>query len=106
MAEHTLNWEQKLDALNKLEACALVMISPGVWRVQQSIEIKTRALLSGVAGVGHTPEAAVEDHWTRVTSLEPHQYLIVRAYRPDRAAARWNDYMWQPVSERLEVVKS
>lgn len=101
-----MNWEQKLDALNKLEPCALAMLAPGDWVVRQSVEIKTRALLSGVKGHGISPEMAVEDHWTKVTALDTHQYLVVRAHRADRAAARWNGFMWQPVSERLEAVRS
>lgn len=101
-----MNWEQKLDALNKLDGCSLAMLEPGKWVVRQSVEIKTRALLSGVKGHGHSPEMAVEDHWTKLTSIEPHQYLVVRAYRGDRAAARWNGFMWEPVSERLQAVQS
>lgn len=102
-----MNWEQKLDALNKLETCALRMRAPGDWYVEQRVEVKNRNLMIGAYGKGATPEAAVEEHWKLLTEgLADHQFLVARSGQASRAAVRWNGYMWGAVAEKPEVVKS
>jgi hypothetical protein len=99
-----VNWEQKLEALNKLEECRLQMRQPGDWIVHQHVEIKDYHLMISHFGQGTTPEAAVEDHWTHLTEkLKGHQFLVARSGRPSRIAARWNGFMWAPVDEREQM---
>jgi hypothetical protein len=43
-----MDWEQKFEALNNLDPCALKMRGPGVWYVLQSVEIKTGQRMSCV----------------------------------------------------------
>lgn len=94
-----MNWEQKLYALNALAEAKLLMRKPGDWYVSQSAEIKNGAVLEGSYGNVASPEEAVEDHWETLTRLAPGQYIVVRAFRDDRKAVRWNGFMWEAVIE-------
>jgi hypothetical protein len=103
-----MDWETKLQALNALNACSLMMRKPGDWYVSQNIEIKDKSVLKSVCGNGETPEEAVHDHWGQATSeLESHEYLIARTYWDGevskRLAVRWNGFMWDHVEEKKEA---
>jgi hypothetical protein len=94
------DWEQKFEALNNLDPCALKMRGPGVWYVLQSIEIKTGHRMSCVGAIGATPQDAVESYWTAITDdLAGNQCIVARSGRPTRLAVRWNGFMWSPVDE-------
>lgn len=95
-----MTWEQKLAACQALSACSLKMREPGDWYVSQDVEIKDKSILKGEYGNGTTPEEAVEDHWTRLTQLAAHEYLVTRAGGGElRKAVRWNGFMWDQVIE-------
>ena len=95
-----MDWEQKFEALNKLDPCALKMRGPGVWYILQSIEIKSGHRLGGVGATGATPQDAVEEYWRAVTDdLTDNQCIVARSGRRTRMAVRWNGFMWSPVDE-------
>lgn len=96
-----MDWEQKLQALNTISQCHLIMRQPGNWYVSQSIDVKNNHVLEGRYGNGATPEAAVADHWQRLTDLAPHEYIVGRSGDPGtRKAVRWNGFMWDWVEEK------
>lgn len=102
-----MEWQQKAAALAAL--CELrIKFRPAEWRiggpepwyVEQQIEVKDGSILCGTYGNGFTPEEAILDHWQKlVTDLPRDQYLVVRAYRDERRAVRWNGFMWEDVPE-------
>ena len=95
-----MDWEQKFDALNKLDPCALKMRGPGVWYILQSVEIKSGHRMGGVGVTGATPRDAVEEYWRAVTDdLTDNQCVVARSGRPTRMAVRWNGFIWSPVDE-------
>jgi hypothetical protein len=95
-----MDWEQKFEALNNLDPCALKMRGPGVWYVLQSVEIKTGQRMSCVGLTGATSQEAVETYWTAITDdLNDNQFIVARSGRPTRMAVRWNGSMWAPVDE-------
>lgn len=93
-----MNWEQKLDALNKLEQCWLRMIAPGDWAVAQDVDIRTFNKSVAAAGKGKSPDEAVEAHWKLLTELDDNQVCVSRPGYASRAIVRWNGLMWTPVS--------
>jgi hypothetical protein len=94
-----MNWEQKLQALNALAQCKLIMRKPGDWYVSQSVEVKDGNILCGSYGNGETPDVAVDDHWQVLTNLHPEQCLVTCAYGEKRKAVRWTGFMWDRVDE-------
>jgi hypothetical protein len=95
-----MDWEEKFEALNKLDPCALKMRGPGEWFVLPSVEIKTHHRLSTVGAMGASPQEAVEAYWLAVTDdLTDNQCIVARSGRPTRTAVRWNGFMWSPVDE-------
>ena len=91
-----MNWEQKLDALNSIAECQLLMRKPGDWYVLQRAEIGGDGCLSGRYGNGATPEEAVEAHWMRlVTELDPKLYIVTKSFTDQRKHWRWNGFMWR-----------
>jgi hypothetical protein len=97
----TMTWEQKLDALNKLERCALRMRSIGDWIVDQSVEIKCGARMRSVEGRGATVQDAVNAHWDLLTKLKDGEFVVARAGSLSRSSARWIGIMWEPVIEQV-----
>ena len=92
-----MTWEQKLSALGSLAGSniALHMRAPGDWyTLSGGVEIGDGRMLSSCGGNGTTPEAAVCDHWERVTNLKPDEFLVVDAMPTSRRHVRWNGYMW------------
>lgn len=102
-----MTWEQKLEALQDIAECSLVMRKPGDWYVSQSVEIGGNGMLSGVYGNGDSPEVAVFDHWYRLTeNLKPYEYLVVNAYGDDRKQYRWTGYRWSSVTAKNAKVSA
>lgn len=93
-----MTYEEKLEALNAVADCSLIMRRPGNWYVCQSTEIKNGSVLEGRYGNGETPFAAIEDHWNKLTSLAGHEYVVFR-HGGVREAVRWNGFMWAHVNE-------
>ena len=95
-----MNWEQKLAACKALRpyGTGLRMRSPGDWYVEQIglevIEEGHRGMLVGRYGNGATPEAAVEDHWAKLTASDV-AAVVLNAMGPDRREVRWNGFMWE-----------
>jgi hypothetical protein len=94
-----MTWEQKLQALNALAECRLIMREPGRWYVNQHIEIKDGGVLGSVSGNGENPIEAVNSHWDKVTNLPDRQYIVCNAYGGQRTAFRWAGFMWRAVDE-------
>jgi hypothetical protein len=97
----TMTWEQKLDALNKLDRCAIRMRSIGDWIVEQTVEIKFGARMRSVEGRGATVEEAVNAHWHLLTELKDGEFVVARAGSLSRSSARWIGIMWEPVVEQV-----
>lgn len=96
-----MDWEQKLQALNVVAECVLKMRKPGDWFVSQPIDVKQQSILVGMYGNGATPQAAVEDHWTQLTTLPADEYIVSRyGDMGTRTAVRWNGFMWDRVVEK------
>lgn len=96
-----MNWEEKLQALNALSECKLIMRKPGDWYVSQAVEVKDGGILRGEYGNGTGPAEAVIDHWQRLTDLKSGLYLVGRTFgtSSQRLAVRWNGFMWDRVEE-------
>ena len=93
-----VDWEQKLQALNAIGDCKLIMRQPGNWYVSQGVDVKNIHVLEGRYGNGRTPQEAVEDHWNSLTNLAEHEYVVGReGCVGDRTAVRWNGFMWARV---------
>jgi len=88
-----MTWEEKLAALNCLGDATLNMRKPGDWYVCLMAEIGGDGLLIEGCGNGRTPEAAVENEWTRLTSIPFDRYVRIRGGRK----VRWTGYMWSDV---------
>lgn len=99
-----MDWEQKLQALNAVAECHLIMRKPGDWYVSQSVDVKNGSVLEGRYGNGSTPEEAVNEHWQELTELDRGQYIVGRTYLDGevtkRMAVRWNGFMWDHVEEK------
>lgn len=101
-----MDWEQKLQALNALSECKLVMRKPGDWYVDQGTSIKEHGgcVLRGSYGNGRTPQEAVEQHWQELTELAANQYLVSKdifdGQTYNRKTVRWNGFMWDHVEEK------
>jgi hypothetical protein len=96
----SLTWEEKLQACQVLGNVSLRMRAPGDWYVDHNVEIRNGPILEGGCVTGATtPQEAAEKHWAWLTDLLNGQYVVVNAYRDNRFAARWNGFMWAPVSE-------
>lgn len=93
-----MTYEQKLHALNSISQCAVLMRQPGDWYVNQNVEIKRGPVLVGEYGEGTTPQAAIEDHWSKMTDLPVGEYLVRHA-NGSRVAVRWNGFMWDHINE-------
>lgn len=92
-----MTWEEKLSALQALDSDASVrMRGPGNWYVSWRPSVKQDCFLVGEYGNGNSPQAAVEDHWNKLTNLPADQYLVLDNYR-GRRSVRWNGFMWQDV---------
>ena len=99
-----MDWEQKLQALNTIGQCKLIMRQPGNWYVSQGIDVKNKHVLEGHYGNGSTPQAAVEDHWQKLTDLASHEYIVGREGGVgERCAVRWSGFMWDRVDEAPRV---
>jgi hypothetical protein len=95
-----MTWEQKLDALNALAECSLLMRKPGNWYVSQRTELKDECFLVGTYGNGASPEEAVLDHWRVLVDEVPlGQYIVAHSGTERRKAVLWNGYMWRDYPE-------
>lgn len=91
-----MNYEAKLEALNVLGDCSLVMRTPGDWYVGQPIvngitSKEHQGTVEGVYGNGVDPEEAVLAHWEHLVSQIPDDYWISTS----RGRFRWNKFMWK-----------
>ena len=90
-----MTWEQKFAAINRLAPAQLVMSKPGRWRVEHSgVETVEGSKQRYVIGRGTSPQAAVEDHWERLTNLQPSQCILVDAYKNTRRTFIWRGHAW------------
>lgn len=97
------NYEQMFAAINALAPASVMMRKPGDWYVRQSgVDVKRGRLLCSAYGNGDSPEAAIRDHWTKLTSVAAPHYIVLIAGGPGRTAVRWNGFMWERVQERSE----
>lgn len=87
-------------ACQGLGECSIRMREPGNWYVSQAVEVREGGFLAGRYGNGLTPEAAVLDHWDKLTMLAPMEYLVISAMGPNRQAVKWNGFMWKTVHEK------
>jgi hypothetical protein len=96
-----MNWEQKcmaIQALTGFFGFALSIRKEGDWYVSYSgLERCEGSCLSSGCCNGKTPQEAVEACWKWATN--PHYYMVVHAYDPNRRAVRWNGFMWEDVDE-------
>lgn len=94
-----MNWEQKLEALNALAPCQLLMRKPGDWYVSQNVERTEGSFLVSAYGNGCTPEEAVNDHWRAVAEEStPTQPVVLNAYSLEgRREVYWRGFMWADV---------
>ena len=96
-----MNWQEKLQALNAVAECKILMRKPDDWYVGQSVEISSddSSVLTGLYGNGATPQEAIENHWDVMTvQLKPEQYVVVNAMSDRRKHVRWNGFMWDILS--------
>lgn len=94
-----MNWQQKFEAIQAFAGsydANLRMRKPGDWYVECGMSIGGDGMLLGSYGNGSTPEEAVEDHWQIYSGLPHDRYAVNR--KNDRA--RWNGFMWKPLSEK------
>lgn len=94
-----MNYEEKLQALNALGECRLLMRNPGDWYVSQSTKIKNKTVLEERYGNGSTPELAILDHWLQLTELASHEYIVISPYTDRYKAVKWNGFMWADIKE-------
>lgn len=99
-----LNYQQKMHAIQALGDASVCMRKPDDWYVHQSgVDIKTGSVLEGRYGNGPTPEAAIHDHWDKLTKLQSGDECVVVFERGDeglrRRYVRWNGFMWETVSK-------
>ena len=76
------------------------MREPGNWYVSQSgVEVQVRrCFLASRYGNGATPEAAVLDHWEKLTSIDlANEVVVLDAMRDTRRHVWWNGYRWVDV---------
>lgn len=93
-----MNWQQKFAAVASLCDVCVRMRKPDDWYVSavgRSLVFAGGALLGGSYGNGATPEAAIEDDWTKVGSGTP---LKIEDHRGIRSA-RWNGFMWDTITQ-------
>lgn len=96
-----LTWEQKLEAMNTLAECRILMRKPKDWYIiQPGVEIKHNGMLGSVRGDGIGPFEAVTNKWNAMTILEPGEYIVIHAMREDRQAFKWNGFMWERINEK------
>lgn len=97
-----MDYQQKALALSALgwSEFEVKIRENGEWYASCAGEIKDGHVLKSMLGNGATPEAAINELWTKATALEPGEYIVVRAYSDKRSAFRWNGFMWAPVVER------
>lgn len=100
-----MTFEQKIQALTAIGDLALRMRHPGNWYVDQDhVEMKPTpdaSILESSYGNGATPEAAVLDHWAKLTRPSP-WVVVCRAMAEDRRLLRWNGFMWADVTKLYE----
>jgi hypothetical protein len=99
-----LTWKEKFQAINALDwEASLKMGSGGSWYVSAHVEIKDGSVLRGGGVHAPTPEEAIEEWWSEfVTDLNPESYIVANsASRENRAAFRWNGFMWDRVNEKV-----
>lgn len=102
----TMTWEQKFEAIQALGSACLRMRSPGDWYVSQSgVEVRRGPFLESRYGNGVTPQAAVSDHWDKLTTLDlaGDEVIVLDAMRDTRRHVRWNGYRW--VDEPVPVTQ-
>lgn len=96
----SMTWEEKLQALQSLAECRLMMRKPFSWYVSQSIEVKSGPCLKTLHGDGKSPREAVLDHWENHTEkLKADEYVVVNAMNERREAVKWDGYRWAKVVE-------
>lgn len=92
-----MTWEEKLQSLNEIAQCRLMMRKPGDWYVSQSVEVKDGGICRSAYGNGVGPIEAVLNHWQNLTDLESGLYVVTISV--PRLAFRWNGTRWVRVQE-------
>jgi len=94
---HMLPWEQKMRALKALGRVSIELSDPRGFCCSGNMEVGGDGFLESVAGLGMTPEAAVEEVWRKcVTELPTNMHLRTA----DGRRVRWNGFMWVDVPFR------
>ena len=94
-----MGWEETFEAIKAIGDASLRMRKPGDWYVSQSgVEVKVGPVLEGRYGNGQTPQAAVLDHWKKLTSIDlAKEVVVLDAMRDTRRHVWWNGYRWVEV---------
>jgi len=89
-----MNYQQKLEALNTLAECSLKMYEPNDWYVEQDVMIGDGDGTGvSVFGNGCSPEEAVNDHWSQLTTGQMSSEYIIA----NEKHWKWNKFMWREV---------
>ena len=88
-----MSWQEKLHALNALAECNLLMRNPNDWYINQATEIGGDGMLVGSYGNGASPEAAVLDHWYKLTNIPQGRYIVCREKH-----YRWDISLWREIN--------
>lgn len=99
-----MHWEYKLQALNAIADCHLIMRKPGDWYVSAEMSIKKDGgcTLVGEFGNGNSPQSAVDQHWDKYSELDSDHFVVAKKYGK-RVAVRWNGFMWDHVEESAQA---
>lgn len=89
-----MHYENKLERLNELVGCFLIMREPRDWYIDQDIMIGDGSGTGRSAvGNGSDPSMTVHDHWRQVTEgLDSREYIIARGKH-----WCWDGIMWREV---------
>jgi hypothetical protein len=94
----SLNYEQKLQALQALGEVTIHMREPGDWYAYlPGAELGGNGMLLGTSGNGATPQVAINDYWEQMTNIKPpYKYIVLAAYNDaKRKHVVWNGFMWK-----------
>lgn len=88
-----MTWEEKFEALKALGNTSLRMRKPGHWYVEPGGRcIRDGPLGDGAYGEGSTPQAAIEDDWSKIA--EGGELIECSPWGGPKQLVRWNGYMW------------
>lgn len=94
-----MNYKEKLGIMREICTVTLEENEDGSWSCNPRAEIKDNAILAGLFARKPTAAKAVGAVWDRMTNVSEGQYIVVNAYRPNRAAYQWSGKHWRIVHE-------